>query len=354
MPNLARRTVALAALAVAIIAAAAALDLPSATAEPPAGWYDGDRDYGRITARRLDDGRTEFGWLMTDTDGKVKYTLGESRVLPSSRYFPADARVGRWLRSSPVVLGDKEIGRINARLTDDGRIEFAFTPTDRGRILPPARYFPANARVDRWLRSTTIDLRPDSFTAVSAGSRHTCALHKNGNIECWGSNDYGQTEAPAGNDFIAVSAGSRHTCAIRESSAIECWGDNSNGRTDAPAGLFSAVDAGFQHACALRVTGGITCWGLGYYDGRGVPAGRFTAISAGVYHNCALRLDREIACWPVDDLGPYYGYGQLDAPAGHDFTAVSAGANHNCALRHSGEIACWGDNDHGQTDAPAP
>ena len=93
---------------------------------------------------------------------------------------------------------------------------------------------------------------------------------------------------------------------------------------------------------------------MGYYDGRGVPAGRFTAISAGVYHNCALRLDREIACWPVDDLGPYYGYGQLDAPAGHDFTAVSAGANHNCALRHSGEIACWGDNDHGQTDAPAP
>lgn len=45
----------------------------------------------RIVAQKLEDGRIEFG---LQQDGE--------RILPRSRYFPADARVGRWLRSSPI------------------------------------------------------------------------------------------------------------------------------------------------------------------------------------------------------------------------------------------------------------
>ena len=56
-------------------------------------------------------------------------------------------------------MGGVEVGRINARLRADGRIEFAFTPTDGERILPPSRYFPVSPTVDRWLRSTEIDLQ---------------------------------------------------------------------------------------------------------------------------------------------------------------------------------------------------
>ena len=100
-------------------------------------------------ARRLADGRTEFAWQPTDSD---------ERILPRSRYFPASAAVDRWLRSSPIEVGGVEIGRINARLRADGRIEFAFTPTGGERILPPSRYFPAAAAIDRWLRSTEIEI----------------------------------------------------------------------------------------------------------------------------------------------------------------------------------------------------
>ena len=50
------------------------------------------------------------------------------------------------------------VGRINARLSGDGRIEFAFTPTGGERILPRSRYFPVNATADRWLRSTLIEV----------------------------------------------------------------------------------------------------------------------------------------------------------------------------------------------------
>ena len=103
---------------------------------------------GRIIARRLADGRTEFAWQVEDGD----------RVLPRSRYLPADPPTDRWLSSSDIVVGDTTIGRINVRVrTSDGRIEFAFTPAGGERILPSSRYFPTNAVINRWLRSTLIE-----------------------------------------------------------------------------------------------------------------------------------------------------------------------------------------------------
>ena len=47
----------------------------------------------RIVAQKLEDGRVEFA---LEQDGE--------RILPRVRFFPADARVGRWLRSSPVTV----------------------------------------------------------------------------------------------------------------------------------------------------------------------------------------------------------------------------------------------------------
>lgn len=125
--------------------------LPPGAAPPPPGGEGAMQggDSGRIVARRLSDGRTEFGWL---PEGST------ARVLPSQRYFPTNARVDRWLRSSPVAVNGVEVGRINARLRADGRIEFAFTPSGGERILPPSRYFPVDAAIDVWLRSTEIDV----------------------------------------------------------------------------------------------------------------------------------------------------------------------------------------------------
>lgn len=55
----------------------------------------------RIVARKLADGRIEFGLRQEQADG----TYG-SEILPRARYFPANAEVGRWLRSSPLDLVD--------------------------------------------------------------------------------------------------------------------------------------------------------------------------------------------------------------------------------------------------------
>ncbi len=102
---------------------------------------------GRIIARLLADGRIEFGFEPE----------GGERLLPRSRYFPANPG-GGWLVSSDVELNGEQLGRITARRLADGRVEFAFIPTDGERILPSSRYFPANASVDRWLRSSAIGL----------------------------------------------------------------------------------------------------------------------------------------------------------------------------------------------------
>ena len=336
--------------------AAAAIAIIIADLTPTASAQSEDETTGRIVARRLASGRVEFGWQPPSG----------ARVLPQSRYFPADAEIGKWLRSSPVEVGGVAIGRINARLLSDGRIEFAFTPTDGERILPQSRKFPADARVGRWLNSTeiTIGLPEDEAPAVSTGSslsaggNHTCGLLESGEVECWGDNDDGQTDAPIGR-FSAVSAGGDHTCGLLESGAVECWGYNEYGQADAPAGRFSAVSAGGNHTCGLLESGEVECWGDNSYYLVGdtgewqfietgktdAPAGRFSAVSAGGSHSCGLRETGVIECWGDNS------YGKTDAPTGR-FSAVSAGKSHSCGLRETGAIECWPAFSYDYTTSP--
>ena len=114
--------------------------------------------------------------------------------MPYPRYFPADVTHNRWLHSGPVEVGGEEIGRINARLRSDGRIEFAFTPTDGVRILPTARVFPARVTRNRWLRSTEIrfflraqrkDLLTERLFGLRPGEADTYTRH---DLNDWGCN----------------------------------------------------------------------------------------------------------------------------------------------------------------------
>ena len=117
---------------------------------------DGEAEV-RISARQLEDGRVEFA-LQQRVDGR----WGE-RVLPRSRYFPADATVNRWLNSTPLMVsvaatddlteGPNDVSvevRITARRLGDGRVEFALQQRVDGewgdRLLTCGRYFPPNCK----------------------------------------------------------------------------------------------------------------------------------------------------------------------------------------------------------------
>ena len=146
---------------------------PPATDDPPAQEPPGETvaapglDDVRIVARKLANGKIEFGLQQRRDD-----TTWGGRLLPSVRLFPAGAEVGDWLVSSPVTVSAGESAgdlasdvelRITARLVSDGRVEFALQQrlgdgAWGDRRAPARRFFPAGARVDRWLHSSVIAL----------------------------------------------------------------------------------------------------------------------------------------------------------------------------------------------------
>ena len=188
-------------------------------------------------------------------------------------------------------------------------------------------------------------------TQITAGSSHTCALHQDGTITCWGRSNY---EVQGIIDATQITAGSSHTCALRQTGTITCWGRNGAGQLgngqsrygddDVPSekvdvlGITDAIQitAGSSHTCALRQTGNITCWGLnraGQLGNGQRDYGRF----------CALYQDGTTTCRgsiPVEVLGIT------------DATQITAGSgdfgDHTCALRQTGTITCWGRNFYGR------
>lgn len=183
-----------------------------------------------------------------------------------------------------------------------------------------------------------------SVTAIAAGAQHACALTSNGTVYCWGNNGNGElgdgttTERYAPVVVVglslpatAITAGSKHTCALTSDGAVWCWGANVDGQlgngttTDSVAptnvlGLLSgdtAIAAGANHTCALTSYGKVSCWGKkrendgsGYLDssmsvvplsvdalGLGV-----TAISADIA-SCAVTATGVVACWGSNGVG---------------------------------------------------
>ena len=81
--------------------------------------------------------------------------------------------------------------------------------------------------------------------AISIGKSHGCAILENGDIKCWGVNNYGQLgngnntnlNAPSapinlGGKAKAISLGYEHSCAILENGDLKCWGENGDGRLE--------------------------------------------------------------------------------------------------------------------------
>ena len=52
-----------------------------------------------------------------------------------------------------------------------------------------------------------------------------------------------------------------HGCAIDEGNDIQCWGDNYYGQTDAPLGILTKISSGGLHSCGIDASQNISCWG---------------------------------------------------------------------------------------------
>ena len=87
-------------------------------------------------------------------------TAPPKRRSKSSRKFPrgrgCSIRDARWTCHAVANVADTGFAARFTATPTDGRIEFAFTPTDGERILPASRFFPVSSS-GGWLRSSVID-----------------------------------------------------------------------------------------------------------------------------------------------------------------------------------------------------
>jgi alpha-tubulin suppressor-like RCC1 family protein len=251
--------------------------------------------------------------------------------------------------------------------------------------------------------STTSRLTPISvlgatktFCQISAGTSHTVAIDKNGQVWGWGSNNYGQlgedsitnrrtpvSVAGATKTFCQIAAGTLYTVAIDKNGTAWAWGINTLGRLGdnsttsrrtpvSVAGAtktFCQISAGTAHTVAIDKNGTVWAWGsndngqLGDNSttSRLTPVSvlgttkTFCKISAGTLHNLAIDKNGTVWAWGNYSLGrigdnsttsrltPVSVLGTTKT-----FCQISAGANHTLAIDKNGTVWAWGSNTNGQ------
>ena len=229
--------------------------------------------------------------------------------------------------------------------------------------------------------------------SISSGKDHTCSILDNGELQCWGRNNYGQlgdgtndlSTSPVGVSLsgipVQLSSGEWHTCAIMDDASLQCWGRNADGQlgdgtnTDSSTPVsvslgekVLAVSAGGDHTCVVTESWALKCWGdnsngqlgIGSTSSSNSPStvtvgGNAVAVSAGGSHTCVLLDGNNVKCWGDNSNGQLGDGGtnqQNDAAiVGITLTgaiAIDSGQGHSCAVDSSDSIHCWGGSANGQ------
>jgi alpha-tubulin suppressor-like RCC1 family protein len=228
---------------------------------------------------------------------------------------------------------------------------------------------------------------------LSAGEAFACAIHDDGTLWCWGSNESGQlgvgttndsavpVQVGTDSDWVDISCGLDRACGLHGSYELDCWGDGVYGQlgsslvttsyvttpvpVDQPsdwtgsthwAGLAQGIG---NHACAIDSDGLAYCWGandvgeLGTGGGFAsspskVQGGPWSDIFTGLSHTCALS-NSQVQCWGANEQGqvqPGSSAYEVDTPApvavGSGWTSLALGLGYSCALGAKDRILCWG------------
>jgi alpha-tubulin suppressor-like RCC1 family protein len=224
--------------------------------------------------------------------------------------------------------------------------------------------------------------------ALTAGTKHTCALLEDASVTCWGQGNDMQLGAPAErgilypvrrtNGAAEVDAGGDTTCIRRSNGEVACWGNDfhgqASGRVVSGAGVSDLVQpqtvAGISaaqiaiddgHSYARLYDGSVWSWGV-QDDGKSPHGPAPVAGITGATHIvagwggavCAYLADNVPWCWGstmIRDRERADYKGNPDAnpervPWLADTRLAFGGGNH-CLWRTDGELACWGYNHHG-------
>ncbi len=213
-----------------------------------------------------------------------------------------------------------------------------------------------------------LDFNTDNAIQISVGLEHTCAVLQNNTVKCWGEGDYGrlgygnttdQTKAPkdvsevslgTGHTATKVSVGYYHTCALLDDGNVKCWGRNNYGQL----GYGDVDDRGDN--------GGEMGDNLNYVDLGTSKTAKDIELQGD--SSCAILNDDTVKCWG------YNGYGNLgqgstatrgdgagemgdvlvtvNLGTGRTAQKLYGGINQMCAKLDNNDVKCWGRNDTAQ------
>lgn len=204
-----------------------------------------------------------------------------------------------------------------------------------------------------------------SFTTISAGTWHTCAITSSGAAYCWGwlAGMGGATSSvpvavAGGHVFTAISAGPGLTCGITNAAAAYCWVLSAAERqvpSAVPGGLaFRTISVGEAHTCGVTTAGAAFCWGANQSPAAVTGGLAFTDLSVGAFHTCGVTTGGSAYCWG-DNYSGELGNGSttssvipVPVSGGLIFAFVTAGDSHSCGVTTSGITYCWGGNGFGE------
>lgn len=145
------------------------------------------------------------------------------------------------------------------------------------------------------------DQVPD-VVALAAGSVHACMLDTSGAVRCWGERYYGQLGIGGSSEATApippygaraawsgpaamVVAGLSHTCALLRDGTVDCFGLNIRGQVG------PVPDPDESHVLAPTHVAGLN--------------GRVVGLGAGssAQHTCAIIADGSVQCWGANSAG---------------------------------------------------
>lgn len=238
-----------------------------------------------------------------------------------------------------------------------------------------------------------------TWASVSVGFRFACATRTDATLWCWGYNGDGALGRAVGEDPLAanptpgqvagttwtsVSAGTDHACALTSGGQVSCWGGNISGQLartanavpNLPATIdgstWTSVSAGEYHTCGIQSGGAALCWGSNEYgelgkDANAVPnavpsaAGSgWTSISAGGDHTCGTKSDG-VYCFGRNQFGQLGKTANSTANAAATkvaastsaWTSADSGGFSTCARTTANKVFCWGLNEFGQVGNPS-
>lgn len=258
-----------------------------------------------------------FSTCILDREG---WTHCTGDIPRSRRYFSVDGRIGIFQDAARISAGG---GHICAALQSGETV--CWGNNDHGQ----------RGYADDPMNGAALEDRPDyivdglrDLVDVALGYEHSCVLHDDATVSCWGRNDLGQTGGSGGDqmsprsvgvsDVIALSSGGDGSCVLTnadpraESGTLSCWGafgaaDFSVAPVTHPSlGAVRAVDLGGHRGatpadatgCALtgdEETGSLACWGL--FGGTWEEPTEVVAWSEAQYRVESFSVGERQVCW---------------------------------------------------------